>query len=71
VLSDGTVFHYTQSNVAILGIRLLMGVIPALFVTLSLIFILQYPFTKEKTLEMKAMLAEIHKKKFGNLRADT
>lgn len=71
VFSDGTVFHYAQSNVVILGIRLLMGVIPALFVALSLIFILQYPFTKEKTLEMKAMLAEIHKKKFGNLRADT
>jgi Na+/melibiose symporter-like transporter len=47
-------------GLVLLGIRLLLGVIPALVILIgTLIFWKYYPLTQEKVLENKAKLAEI------------
>lgn len=61
----------TQSNSAIFGIKLLIGIIPAIFVLIGIIVLaLYYPLdgTKEEFKEMKRKVAILHEQKLGRLR---
>jgi glycoside/pentoside/hexuronide:cation symporter, GPH family len=53
---------YVQAASALLGIRLITGVIPALFLIIGLIFLLLFPLNKKRTEKMKIELDELHKK---------
>jgi len=63
----GDILIQAQTSKAIWGIAIMMGVAPAFFKLLSLIFIYLSPLTQEKTAEIKTRLAEIHQKKFANV----
>ncbi|MFX0101540.1 MAG: MFS transporter, partial [Candidatus Hodarchaeota archaeon] len=56
-----------QSDLAKIGIRLTLGVLPSIFMFAGLVFIYLYPLTKEATKKMKEDLAKLHVKKFGNM----
>jgi len=53
---------YIQAGTALLGIRLITGVVPALFLIMGLIFLLLFPLNKKRVEKMKIELDELHKK---------
>ncbi|MHA1197514.1 MAG: hypothetical protein ACTSSM_15635 [Promethearchaeota archaeon] len=53
----------TQSASALLGIKLLMFVAPAIMHGISLIFIYLYPYYGEKLKELNQAIIELHAKK--------
>ncbi|TES94982.1 MAG: hypothetical protein E3J90_10655, partial [Promethearchaeota archaeon] len=50
------------------GLRFLFVVVPAIALGLSLVALYFYPFSKNKVLEMKVKLAELHKDKLEKVR---
>lgn len=52
---------YVQAGYALLGIRLLMGIIPAVLLALGLIFLIFYPLNKKRVEKLKIELDEFHK----------
>ncbi len=69
-LPDGTLIPQPQPETALIGIRLIQGVLPAIFMFASLIFVYLYPLTVEATKKMKADLTRVHEAKFGQARKD-
>ncbi len=57
-----------QSAEALIGIKILFLLIPAILAAISLIFIYFYPWHGEKLEEMRKKLEEIHKKKLESIR---
>ncbi|MFX0132501.1 MAG: MFS transporter [Candidatus Hodarchaeota archaeon] len=57
----GNVINIPQSPSAILGIRMIMGLFPAIAMIVGLIFLWIYPLNLEKTREMKEKLKKLHK----------
>jgi GPH family glycoside/pentoside/hexuronide:cation symporter len=53
----------TQTNEALLGVKILFLLIPAIFTAISLIFIYFYPLHGEKLDEMRKKLEILHKEK--------
>ena len=51
------------------GLRFLFVVVPAIAIGISLIALYFYPFTKNKVLEMKEKLAELHEKKMSKVKS--
>ena len=51
---------YIQAGTALLGIRLITGLVPALFLVLGLIFLIFYPLNKKRVEKMKLDLAKLH-----------
>lgn len=58
----------TQSAEALIGIKILFLLVPAILAAISLIFIYFYPWHGEKLEEMRKKLEEIHKKKLESVR---
>ncbi len=58
----------TQSAEALIGIKILFLLVPAILAAISLIFIYFYPWHGEKLEEMRRKLEEIHKKKLESVR---
>jgi len=58
----------TQSAEALIGIKILFLLVPAILTAISLIFIYFYPWHGEKLEEMRKKLEEIHKKKLESVR---
>ncbi len=58
----------TQSAEALIGIKILFLLVPAILAAISLIFIYFYPWHGEKLEEMRKKLEEIHKKKLESIR---
>jgi GPH family glycoside/pentoside/hexuronide:cation symporter len=50
------------------GLRFLFVIVPAIALGISLVALYFYPFTKNKVLEMKEKLAELHESKMGKVR---
>jgi GPH family glycoside/pentoside/hexuronide:cation symporter len=53
---------YIQAASAMLGIRLVMGIIPAIFLAIGLLFLLWYPLNKKRVEKLKLDLDALHKK---------
>ena len=53
---------YIQASNALLGIRLLMGILPAVLLAIGLIFLLMYPLNKSRVEKLKKELAAHHSK---------
>ena len=53
---------YIQAGNALLGIRLVMGIIPAIFLAIGLIFLVLYPLNKKRVEKLKIDLDAWHKK---------
>ncbi|MHA1472093.1 MAG: MFS transporter, partial [Promethearchaeota archaeon] len=53
----------------ITGLRFLFVIVPAIALGLSLVCLYFYPFSKNKVLEMKEKLAELHKDKLEKVRS--
>ncbi len=56
----GNVINIPQSPDAVLGIRMIMGLFPAIAIFIGLVFIWFYPLGLKKTKEMKERLKELH-----------
>ncbi len=56
----GKIINIPQSTSAIWGIRMIMGLFPAIAMILGLIFLSIYPLNLEKTREMKEKLKQLH-----------
>ncbi|NVM16825.1 MAG: MFS transporter [Candidatus Lokiarchaeota archaeon] len=52
-----------------IGLRFLFVIVPAIAIGISLVCLYFYPFTKEKVLEMKEKLAELHESKMGKVKS--
>ncbi|NVM01912.1 MAG: hypothetical protein HWN67_06230, partial [Candidatus Helarchaeota archaeon] len=57
----GNIINMPQSISAIWGIRMIMGLFPAIAMVIGLIFLWIYPLNLEKTREMKEKLIKLHK----------
>jgi len=53
---------YVQMSNALLGIRLLIGIVPAILLALGLIFLLIYPLNKKRVEKLKQDLDKMHSK---------
>ncbi len=51
------------------GLRFLFVIVPAIAIGISLVALYFYPFTKNKVLEMKEKLAELHESKMGKVKS--
>jgi Na+/melibiose symporter-like transporter len=58
----GNIINIPQGYSAILGIRMIMGLFPAIAMVVGLIFLWLYPLNLEKTKKMKEKLIKLHEK---------
>ncbi|MHA1652241.1 MAG: MFS transporter [Candidatus Helarchaeota archaeon] len=57
---------YIHADTALLGIRIVMGIVPALFLAIGLLFFLLYPLNKKRVEKLKKELEELHSKQQKN-----
>lgn len=53
---------YIHAGSALLSIRLITGIVPAIFLALGLLFFILYPLNKKRVEKLKKQLDEVHKK---------
>ncbi len=65
--ATGNVFPQPQPATAILGIRIIMGVLPGLFIAAGWFFLYKYPLTPLALVKLKQDLARVHKEKYAEV----